>query len=75
MKPDYIKYGAAGIALLMLIQWMTTEFSDGQKDMLKNQNMMITTLEHSNVVQEAMLKEIETGNNLNRRRLGLQIKD
>lgn len=73
MKPDHIKYGAAGIALLMLIQWMTGTFDDKQNTMIKNQDMMITTLEHSNRVQEAILGEIEDGNDLSRKKLGIRL--
>jgi len=75
MKPEYIKYGGYLTIIIILVQWMTGKFDDGQTKMLENQNMMITTLEHSNYVQQSMLKEMEEGNNLTRRRLGIRIKD
>jgi hypothetical protein len=75
MKPEYIKYGGYLTIIIILVQWMTGTFDDGQTKMLENQNMMITTLEHSNYVQQSMLKEMEEGNNLTRRRLGIRIKD
>lgn len=75
MKPDHLKYGVGGVLLIMGFQWMTGTFDDNQTKMLENQNLMITTMEHSNSVQEAMLKQMETGNNLARRRVGIKIEE
>ena len=75
MKPDMIRYGVLGVISVMLIQWMTGKFDENQTKMLINQDMIINTLEHSNYVQEAMLREMETGNDLNRRRIGIRIDE